>query len=385
MVDERPAHNLKMNSVEEVYGSGWAAWWRKHSMALQIGTTISCNIAYLVDAGYTRKAAMLSMILLGGATLYCFFGRRRTISARDLIVITGCNSGLGYSLAMHCRARGATVLAGVREIAAVSNSNAAVEALENKGIIVHHLDITNAQSTRDFRDKVRKLLEEQQLVLRALVNNAGVMVFGEFEWQTQHLAEHQINVNLLGTMRITRELMPILRGNRSRIIMVSSHCADQPLPGISIYGATKAALTAWTTSLRTEVGKYGIEVVSFIPGGFVSESNIMKRQRLHFDEMRRHMSDEAKRFYGNYFTRYAEYFSQVSPTRNQGNVKVLSEPRIYEIFDNALLNIYPSAVYRCESWRYFFYRVLIKSTPMWMRDRLVQRFVVVPPWQTDEK
>lgn len=92
------------------------------------------------------------------------------------------------------------------------------------------------------------------------------MVFGEFEWQTQNLVEHQINVNLLGTMRITRELMPILRENRSRIIVISSHCADEPLPGISIYGATKAALHAWATSLRVEVGKYGVEVVSFIPG-----------------------------------------------------------------------------------------------------------------------
>lgn len=92
------------------------------------------------------------------------------------------------------------------------------------------------------------------------------MVLGEFEWQTQNLAEHQVNVNLLGTMRITRELMPILRDNRSRIIVVSSHCANESLPGIGIYGATKAALHAWATSLRVEVGKYGVEVVSFIPG-----------------------------------------------------------------------------------------------------------------------
>lgn len=103
-------------------------------------------------------------------------------------------------------------------------------------------------------------------MLRALVNNAGVMVFGEFEWQTQDLTEYQINVNLLGTMRITRELMPIIRQNGSRIIVVSSHCAADPLPGISIYAATKAALHAWTTALRVEVGKYGVNVVDFIPG-----------------------------------------------------------------------------------------------------------------------
>ncbi|KAL0118650.1 hypothetical protein PUN28_009371 [Cardiocondyla obscurior] len=380
-------HNLKMNSIKEIYGSGKPAWWRRHPMALQIGTTISCNIAYFTDAGFTRKAATLSMILLGGASLYCFFNRQRKINMRDLIVITGCNSGLGYSLAMHCRAKGATVLAGVREISALPNSIAAMESLKKKGIIVHQLDITNEQSTRDFRDKVTSLLKERQLTLRALVNNAGVMVFGEFEWQTSNLAEHQVNVNLLGTMRITREMMPILRENHSRIIVISSHCADEPLPGVSIYGATKAALQAWITAVRVEVDKYNIEVVSFIPGGFITESNIMKRTRLHFDEMLEYMPDEAKRFYGNYFTRYAEYFSSVSAVcpGNEGNVKVLTEPKIYKIFDNALLDVYPSAVYRYESWRYFFYRILFKTTSTWMRDRLVQRFVAMPPWKTNEQ
>jgi len=103
-------------------------------------------------------------------------------------------------------------------------------------------------------------------VLRALVNNAGVMVFGEFEWQTQAHAKYQINVNFLGTMRITQELMPIIRQNGGRIIVVSSHCAADPLSGVSVYAATKAALAAWTTALRIEVGKYGVNVVSFIPG-----------------------------------------------------------------------------------------------------------------------
>lgn len=81
-------------------------------------------------------------------------------------------------------------------------------------------------------------------------------------------------------------------------------------------------------------------------GGFVLQSNIMKRQRLHFDEMRQHMSEEVKQFYGNYFTRYAEYFCMPSLTENRDHAKIISDPKIYETFDNALLNIYPSAVYR---------------------------------------
>lgn len=68
---------------------------------------------------------------------------------------------------------------------------------------------------------------------------------------------------------------------------------------------------------------------------------------MFFDEMEQHMSDETKRFYGNYFTRYAEYFSQAGlSSGNQDNITVLSNPRIYETFDSALLDVCPSAIYR---------------------------------------
>jgi len=83
---------------------------------------------------------------------------------RDLIVITGCNSGLGYSLAMHCRAQGATVLAGVRKISeAKIAKTTAIEALENKGVIVRQLDITDETSVRQFGEGVKKLIKERQL------------------------------------------------------------------------------------------------------------------------------------------------------------------------------------------------------------------------------
>jgi short-subunit dehydrogenase len=98
------------------------------------------------------------------------------------------------------------------------------------------------------------------------VNNAGVMIFGEFEWQLPSQALTQLEVNVLGTMSVTRQLMPTMRRHSSRIVNVTSHCAFAPLPGLAVYGATKAALEAWSTSLRLEVNKYGVSVVSFVPG-----------------------------------------------------------------------------------------------------------------------
>ncbi|XP_072767759.1 D-beta-hydroxybutyrate dehydrogenase, mitochondrial [Anoplolepis gracilipes] len=361
-----------MNLVKEVYDYMGMTLWRKTSNALQVAATILCFAKV-----YMRTATVFSIVSLGGATLYYVSKRRIKLKPSDLVVITGCNSGLGYSLALHCRAQGATVLAGVRDTV-VEKICPGIESLKAKGIITHDVDITNEESVQEFVNKVKELLEERQLVLRALVNNAGVMIFGEFEWQMQSLAEYQVNINVLGTLRMTRQLMPMIRRDSSRIIVVSSHCSAEPLPGISIYAATKAALDAWATALRTEVGKYGVSVVSFIPGGFVSQSNIMKRQRRHFEEMAVYISYEAKQFYGDYFTRYCKYFSDLQSDKDE--VTVLSNVKIYETFDSALLEVYPSPIYRCETWKYFFYRILFKTTPTCIRDRLTQRFVNPPSW-----
>lgn len=62
-------------------------------------------------------------------------------------------------------------------------------------------------------------------VLTAVVNNAGVMCFGEFEWQTDSQIDYQIEVNLLGTMKFTKRLAPLVRKHKARIINVTSHCA----------------------------------------------------------------------------------------------------------------------------------------------------------------
>lgn len=53
------------------------------------------------------------------------------------------------------------------------------------------------------------------------------MCFGELEWQTDSQIETQIEVNLLGTMKFTKRLSPLIRKHKARIITVTSHCALQ--------------------------------------------------------------------------------------------------------------------------------------------------------------
>lgn len=54
------------------------------------------------------------------------------------------------------------------------------------------------------------------LVLHGIVNNAGVMVFGEFEWLTERLITQQIHVNFLGTLKFTNAICPLLRQHKGR-------------------------------------------------------------------------------------------------------------------------------------------------------------------------
>lgn len=75
-----------------------------------------------------------------------------------MIVITGCGSGLGYSLALHCRQLGATVIAGVLQMDCPS-----VQKLEDEGVIVFHLDLMELNSTTGFTDSVRRTIAEKRL------------------------------------------------------------------------------------------------------------------------------------------------------------------------------------------------------------------------------
>ncbi|XP_015585494.1 D-beta-hydroxybutyrate dehydrogenase, mitochondrial [Cephus cinctus] len=352
-------------------------WFRRRSTSLSVGLSTTAGIMYLWDAGYKYVATSCGAIALGSVCWYWIKNIKDKIKANQAVIITGCDSGLGYSLALHCHSLGATVIAGV-----LRKDSVGAKDLIRNGIKVSPLDITNVESVKNFETFVGELLKQKNLTLRALVNNAGVMIFGEFEWQTEDQTRRQIEVNLLGTMRITKQLLPLIRAHLSRIIIVSSHCAEAPIPGVAAYGATKAGVSAWATALRVELKKYGVDVVCFVPGSFAKESNILSQQVKHFEEMHNAMTEEAKLFYGNYFTKYEQYLSYFARACKPCK---LENPFVYNSFEGALLGKYPSATYKCEPYRYKIYHTLFKIVPTSIRDRLVLRFIQMPTWEKTDR
>lgn len=94
--------------------------------------------------------------------------------------------------------------------------------------------------------------------------------------------------------------------------------------------------------------KYGVEVVSFIPGSLVLCTNITARQEQYASEMLTAFSDEQLEFYGDYFNRYNEYLMHISGTKP---VQIISDGYLFAEFRNAVVDHIPRATYKCEPTR----------------------------------
>lgn len=164
------------------------------------------------------------------------------------------------------------------------------------------------------------------------------------------------------------------------MITITSHCAFEVLPGLSVYGATKAALAGWCDGLRIELSKFGVNVIKFVPGSFVTQSNIMARQVASSFEMNAAFTSEQRLVYGPYFRRYNNYLTSLSGERFPVKIQ---DPEMYKTFDKVLLDVEPKSTYVHEPWRYCIYHCLFKYTPVPVRDYLVTKFMMMPDY--DEK
>ena len=102
--------------------------------------------------------------------------------------------------------------------------------------------------------------------LNVLVNSAGIGIGGAFSAQDTKRIDLQLDVNLLATLVVTREALPLLRASHGHVITLASIAGTIPTPGLAVYGATKAALIAFTDSLNREEATHGVRATALSPG-----------------------------------------------------------------------------------------------------------------------
>jgi NAD(P)-dependent dehydrogenase (short-subunit alcohol dehydrogenase family) len=177
--------------------------------------------------------------------------------------ITGAGRGMGVEFAKAALAAGDAVVATGRDTSAVSDAVG-----EADDLLVVRLDIT---SRSDSEAAVRTALERFGRI-DVLVNNAGNFYAGYFEELTPEQIEGQLTTNLVGPMNVTREVLPVMRRQRSgHVISISPGAGLVGFEFCSAYAAAKFGLEGWIESLAAEVAPFGIHTTIVNPGFFRSE------------------------------------------------------------------------------------------------------------------
>ena len=184
-------------------------------------------------------------------------------------IITGASQGLGAVIAEQFVAEGAAVALCARTDADLAaHCKRLLAAHRSATIFARPVDIASREQVDTFFDEAQAALGR----LDILVNNAGVYgpmgSIDTIDWQDWIDA---IAVNLVGTVYCARKAVSLFKPNGyGKIINVSGGGATSPLPGLSAYAASKAAIVRFTETLALETREWGIDVNAVAPGALMT-------------------------------------------------------------------------------------------------------------------
>lgn len=181
-------------------------------------------------------------------------------------IITGASLGLGFEIAKQYLAAGASLMICGRDEMQLDMAASELKKLAGTGQSVQALP-ADVSKARDVTALVDGALREFGRV-DILVNNAGVTgpsgAIETVDWQEWI---HTIEINLLGSVLLSRAVVPHLkRIGHGKIIQLSGGGATNPLPNLSAYAASKAAVIRFVETLAEETRRYHIDVNAIAPG-----------------------------------------------------------------------------------------------------------------------
>jgi NAD(P)-dependent dehydrogenase (short-subunit alcohol dehydrogenase family) len=249
--------------------------------------------------------------------------------------ITGCDTGFGNEVIKMLDAKGHNVIAGVFS----KDSIAKVEA-SGKNIVGVQLDVSNDDSVAAAAQFVKAKVGDKGL--DGVVNNAGILVTpGPVEWTPVESYKKMHDVNVLGGVRVTQSVLPMIRQARGRIVMVASIAGRIGLPSQPAYCASKYAVEAYSDVLRRDMYEWGVTVHIVEPGVF-STTNLYDAYQTGLDKLWEKCPEDIKKAYGQpYYEGFRKLLGRA--LHDMGNTDITLVPKAYV---EALLDESPKYRYR---------------------------------------
>jgi NAD(P)-dependent dehydrogenase (short-subunit alcohol dehydrogenase family) len=177
-------------------------------------------------------------------------------------VVTGSSSGIGFETSLLLARNGFDTYATMRNLDK-SDRVLDIAKKDKLPVLSIRLDVTQDNSVKEAIKKI--VLDKGRIDV--LVNNAGYGLAGAFEDLTMEEIKSQYETNLFGVIRVTQAVLPIMRKQKSGIIVnISSAAGRFGIPGQSAYVSSKFAIEGLSESMAYELESFGIRTVLIEPG-----------------------------------------------------------------------------------------------------------------------
>ncbi|XP_040207247.1 D-beta-hydroxybutyrate dehydrogenase, mitochondrial-like [Rana temporaria] len=253
---------------------------------------------------------MYITILILLLSIVIFARRRRNRVFLDpeerAVLITGCDSGFGNQLARRLLDMGFMVFA-----TCLFPEGEGAQSLINHSssgkVRVVRLDVTSDKEVAEVKQYVQDNLPAKGLW--GIVNNAGISTWGRFDWHTIEESRRILDINLLGSIRITLAFSPLIQKNKGRMVFMSS--ISSYLSAMNgIYAMSKAGMEKFCDSLRLDMMRNGVRVCLIQPGNYTQATNLLPQKST--DDIWNSLSADAKEGISKEYVEKANHFVNLS-------------------------------------------------------------------------
>jgi uncharacterized protein len=177
-----------------------------------------------------------------------------------VVIITGASSGIGKETAILFAQQGANLVLAARNTDALDKLQKQLPP--NSQSLVLRTDVTQKEDLKNLIDKTIERFKQIDI----LINNAGLGLYGELSNNKDSDIEQVIDVNIRGLILCSAYVTPVMKKQGfGQIINISSVLGKFAIPKMAAYCASKYAVQGFSDSLRAELKRYGIKVITVCP------------------------------------------------------------------------------------------------------------------------